>query len=191
MNGYLLLGIALLGVSAYVPFATAARTARLELRADQVATTLLEATLDRPLGIGPSDVPNVLARFHALARRDGVHVADLEVVEPPLAGTLLTLRSNHYAFHLAVSAPEIPSAHRDARDAYEVVAWPLAAIGPAHSAFFLPDDSLRSYSRNLYRGYHGFDDARPLPGRHHRRRSALFDLPKAYRSRDDERWLAY
>lgn len=190
-NYYLVGGLALLAVSMYVPVFTGARTARLEQRADTIATLLLLATLDRPLGIDAEDLPNVLARFYALAARDGAFVSDLEQVDPPLPDTLLTLQSKHYAYHLAVSPPEVPSTRRDATVAYEVIAWPLSAIGPARSVFFVPDDALRAYTRNLSIGFDGLDGDRPLPGRCHRRSGTLFDEQRTYRSRDDERWIAY
>ncbi|MCA8964468.1 MAG: hypothetical protein H6838_17130 [Planctomycetes bacterium] len=190
-NYYLLAGLILLGVSMYVPVFTGERTARLEDRAAKIAALLLEATLERPEGIGADDLENVLGRFYALAVRDEAFLGDLTIVEPPLEGTLLTLRSKHYAFHLAVSPPEVPSTRRDTLPAYEVVAWPLSAIGPAHSVFFVPDDAARAYTRNLSRGYYGLAERRPLPGHCHRRTGALFDDQHTYRSRDDERWITY
>ncbi len=190
-NYYLLAGLLLLCVSMYVPVFTGERTARLEDRAAQIASLLLQATRDLPEGIGADDVAHVLSRFYALASRDDAFLSDLTEVEPCLEGTLLTLRSKHYLFHLAESPPEVPSTQRDSLPAYEVVAWPLSAIGPAHSVFFLPDDALHAYTRNLSRGYHGLDERRPPPGYCHRRSGAIFDSLRTYRSRDDERWIAY
>jgi hypothetical protein len=133
----------------------------------------------------------VLARFHRLALRDQVHINDLEVVDPPLPGTLLTLTNKHYAFHLAVSPPEATEiVGRDTEPAYEVIAWPLSAVGPGHSAFLACDDAPRAYTRNLTAGYVGLQSRRPQPGRSHRRASGV-DTARFYRSFDDERWIVF
>ena len=187
---YTLVGIVMLGVSIWVPFLTAARTARVELRADRIASLLLEASLTVAGPIGDDDVDFVLARFHALALRDGVHTADLERVEPPLADTLLTLENKHYAFHLAVSPPHATAVPGEGTDpAYEVMAWPREKVGPAHTAFFDPDDAPPAFTRNLNRNYHGFGAERPSPGRSHRHPSNVVDTRAFYRSIDDERWI--
>lgn len=190
-NYYLLAGLVVLGLSVYVPVLTAERTARLEERADGIANALLTATLDMPLGIEPADVPTVVARFYAIAARDGLFVADLEPLDPPLEDTLLTLQSKHYVYHLAVSPPEVPSTQRKLLPAYEVVAWPLSLLGPARSVFFVPDDAPRAYTRNLAVGYQGLQGKRPQPGHSHRRSGQMFDRQENYRSRDDERWILY
>lgn len=188
---YTLLGAVLLGISIWVPFGTAERTARVEHRADQITGLLLEAS--RPLvgAIDPAAAPLLMARFHALSLRDGVYVSDLERVEPPLPGTLLTLRNKHYAFHLAASPPEANAlVGRDTEPAYEALAWPLSAVGPGHSAFLYCDDAPRAYTRNLSAGYVGLEGRRPRPGRSHRRSSGV-DNEHFYRSFDDERWIVF
>jgi hypothetical protein len=189
---YTLLGVGLLAGSLWVPFLTAERTARVEQRADQIAALLLDATrlLPGPLDAAATEV--ALARFYQLALRDQVHLTDLERIEPPLPGTLLTLRNKHYAFHLAESPPE-PTATvgRGAVTAYEAMAWPLAAVGPGHSAFLYCDDAPAGYTRNLSAGYVGLEARRPQPGRSHRRTTTGLESRHFYRSFDDERWSVY
>jgi hypothetical protein len=186
---YTAVGVAMLAGSIWVPFLTAERTARVEQRADAIAGLLLAATSDLagPLDAAAAEV--VLARFDCLALRDGVHINDLELMTPTLPDTLLTLRNKHYAFHLAVSPPE-PTAivGRGTEPAYEVAAWPMAAVGPGHSAFLYCDDAPPAYTRNLSAGYVGLGSRRPQPGRSHRRSTAV-GAESFYRSFDDERWI--
>lgn len=193
---YTLLGLALLGASLWVPFGTARRTARLEQRADEIAALLLAATATIPGPLDDADVPHVLACFFALALRDEVHIGDLERVDPPLPGTLLTLQNKHYAFHLAVSPPAAnATVGRGTEPAYEAMAWPLEAIGPGHSAFFHADDAQRAYTRNLGAGnrapLQGLGGERPTPGHSHRRPTTAIDTRWFYRSFDDERWIHF
>lgn len=188
---YTLLGVVLLGVTQWIPYGTAQRTARLEQRADEIAALLLEALRPNLRPLGRDDMPHVLATFAALALRDGVHIGDLETAAPP-PDALLALRNKHYAFHVAVSPPA-PNATvaRGTESAYEVLAWPLEAIGPGHCAFFHPDDAQRAYTRNLNASFRGFGKHRPLPGRSHRRETTALEVTSFYRSYDDERWLVY
>lgn len=181
----------MLAASVWVPFLTAERTARVEGRADRIAGLLLDALRGFPSAIGPDDLPVVMARFHALALRDAVHVTDLEVLPTPLPQTLLLLRNKHYLFYLAESVPDaqaIPS--RDAIPNYEVLAWPLTGLGPGHSAFFHADNAPRAYTRNLTAGYEGTAKP-PTPATSHRRSGTSFEVARTYRNGDDERWIVF
>ncbi|MCA8975933.1 MAG: hypothetical protein KDC98_14520, partial [Planctomycetes bacterium] len=187
---YLGLGLGLLVLSLWVPYLTASRTTRHEARAHSIAQALLEAIPNHGDRLEPVDFEIVLARFFALASRDDVFVNDLEIVTPPLPNTVMTLRNKHYLFHLAESPPdprESPS--RDALPAYEVMAWPRRTIGPAHSVFFVPENAMPSYTRNLAQGYAGAGDDRPAPGCA-QRRQALYEWTTSYYGVDDERWIA-
>lgn len=187
---YTAIGVGLLGVSLWLPWASASRTARVEERADAIADALLQAARGDALSGDAAALDRVLARFHALGEARAVFVADLERQEAP-ADTLLLLTNKHYAFQLAVSLlPQQEHAGRDAVPALEVVAWPLSRVGPGHCAFFHPENAPRAYTRNLAAGYAGTGGRRPLPGRCHRDASSP-DSPSQYRSYDDERWLLY
>ena len=151
---YLALGLLLLVASLWLPFATARRAMRVEARANDVARALMEAVGDTVDALDANDVDTVLARFFGLAARDGIYVEDLERVDPAWPGTLLSLRNKHYLFQLAESPPdpkESPGA--ETVPAYEVMAWPRRALGPANSVFFHPDNAVPAYTRNLAQGY--------------------------------------
>jgi len=188
---YLALGLLLLVASLWLPFATARRAMRVEARANDVARALMEAVGDTVDALDANDVDTVLARFFGLAARDGIYVEDLERVDPAWPGTLLSLRNKHYLFQLAESPPdpkESPGA--ETVPAYEVMAWPRRALGPANSVFFHPDNAVPAYTRNLAQGYAGAEDGRPRPGCA-QRRQALFEWTSSYRGDDDERWIAH
>ena len=189
---YALLGVALIAASLWLPWATAARTARVEMRADRIAALLAEAGRSLPPDAGPADVDHVWARLQALAAADGVFFADVERIEPPLPGTLIAFTNKHYAFHLARSplpGPEPVAVDVDEL-ALEALAWPRDEIGPGHAVYFHPDDAPRAYTRNLTGGVAGLGDKRPEPGSAHRVRT-LFETPWSYRSAADERWILY
>lgn len=189
---YLVLGLGVLSGTVWVPALSAQRTARIEHRAEEIVGHLLEATRQFPGGIQDEDAPVLLARFRALAARDQAFVADLEVVEPPLPQTLLTLRNRHYVFHVAESGADARAVvSPGSRAALEVMAWPLDVGGAAHTVFFAPEDAPRAYTRNLNAGYAGLGSHRPIPARSHRRLGATVDLPHAYRDLRDERWIVY
>lgn len=189
---YIFAGVLFLGASIWVPFLTAERTARIESRADRISGLLLEATTGQPGTIGPDELPNVLARFFALAERDEVLVGDLEVREAPLSGTLLTLENKHYLFYLAASVPDADAVvSRDATPAFEAMAWPITGLGPGHSAFFQSDSAPRAYTRNLTVGYLGTKKNRPYTSNAHRRASSMFEISRSYRDQRDERWIVY
>lgn len=188
-------GLVLLGVSFWIPWASAARTTRIELRADAVAAELQVvlwqvAGIDGAAAFDAAAREVVLARLIRLGGSRGVHVADLEAVETPPAGVLLALRSKHYAFQVTGSPPAA-NERSGARTvpAVEITAWPLESGGPAHCSFFYPGNAARAYSRNLRKRYAGFEH-RPLPGASHRRQDADRD-PTNYSSFDDELWIEY
>jgi len=188
---YGLAGIGLLATSLWVPWATAARTARIERRADDIATLLLEASLPFVDDLDEASTSAVLARFHRLASRDGLIVSDVEVVDP-LPGTLLSLRNKHYVFHFAEAPlPEGRTKERGAVSPREVMAWPIDENGPGHCAFFHPDDGPRAFTRNLTAKYTGLDSRRPLAGSAHPTSQHFSDVTTFYRSADDERWILY
>lgn len=174
-----------------LPVWSAQRTARLEARAGAVADALLEAAAGLPGMVTEADLPWVEARFQAILARDRTFAADLVAVVPTQPGTLLTYRSQHYAFHLAASPlPPTAMASAGSLPNLAVMAWPIHADGPVHSVFFHPTDALRAYTRNLTAGYAGFDRP-PRPGSGHRRSSGLTESTRSYRSEDDERWLVF
>lgn len=190
---YLIVGTALLGATLWVPWFTAERTARVEQRADRIAQLLQEAASAFAGDIGERDADPVHARFLRLALRDGLHVADLERIEPPLPHTTLVLRNKHYLFYLAPSPQQADViCSKDSVPAREVVAWPAGAAGPGHCLFFHPDDAPRAYCRNLAKGYAGLGEGgHPEPGVAHRRPNTLLQVTSFYRSFDDERWILY
>lgn len=184
--------LALVGLSMWLPWWTAMRTARIELRADRLAQLLLQAAVLPMPPTDAGDLEHVFSRFLALARADGMVIGDLERFEPTPADALMVLTNKHYAFQLAVSPPEAKEiAGRDTVPALEVVAWPLRANGPAHSVYFHPENAPAAYTRNL--GNHTIDlgDKRPRPGACHRRQTGLFDSPASYRSVNDDRWIVF
>lgn len=192
---YVVAGLILLAVSFWIPWASASRTTRIELRADEVAgllqTALREVTgIDGGDGFDAATGEIVLARAFRLGLARGAYVSDVEFVDPRPAGVLLALRSRHYAFQVTESPPA-PNDRtgRGAVPALEVTAWPLRNGGPGHCSFFYPDNAARAYSRNLRQSYAGFDH-RPPPGKSHRRQDAD-RTPANYSSFDDELWLEY
>lgn len=187
---YVATGLGLLAATLFAPYLTATRTTRVELRADAIAADLLEAALQAGPVLTADEVPILRARFAALTARDGLFVGDLEFLEQPWEGTIVSARNKHYCFHVAVSPPDPeyePS--RGALPSYEVMAWPRTAIGPAHSAYLHAENSVPAYTRNLAKGYH--EDNRPHPGSGQRRPGGLYEWTKAYRGQDDEFWFAH
>jgi hypothetical protein len=189
---YLLVGIGLIVLSLSVPWMSAARSARVELRADRIAELLLLAAGNMPFP--PLDDPeHVWGRFFAFAAADGAFVAVVERVLPPPTGATLAFTNKHYAFQLAASPPDPTSiVGRDTIPALEVLAWPLTNTGPAHSAYLYAENAPRAYTRNLHGSLVGMSTHRPAPGDGQRRAAAnLFDSGESYRSVTDERWLLY
>ncbi len=187
---YLTIGVTLLAGSLWAPFATARRNSRVEQRADTIAALLLDSMLEWDFELTPEDAHIALAKFWRHAERQRIYTADLEVVEPALPGTLLTLQNKHYLFHLAPSPCARTEAPSDvAIPAYEVMAWPARQIGPAHSVFFHPSNALPAYTRNLKDKYAGLDK-HPRPGCA-QRRQALWEWTTSYYGQDDERWIVH
>lgn len=187
---YVLIGVAMLVASIWVPFLTAQRTARTEQRADAIAAALLAVVDEHVEPIDAAAGPVVFARCLRLALCEGAYVGDLEQVEAP-PDVLLCLQNKHYLFHLAISPPDQAAVvGHGTVPSYEVMAWPRERLGPAHTAFFYPDDALRVYSRNLAANHFGLGRQRPRPGTNHRRTSSQI-ATDAYRSVDDERWIPY
>jgi hypothetical protein len=189
---YVLGGIALIAASLWLPWATAARTARVEMRADRLCELLHRAGRSLAPAATPADVEHVWACFLALAGADGVFLADVERIDAP-DGTLLAFTNKHYAFHLAHSpVDDLPAASPvvPAELPLEALAWPRTAVGPGHAVWFQPDDAPRAYTRNLTNGYVGLGERRPRPGAAHRGKSP-FATARSYRSASDERWILY
>ncbi len=192
---FLLAGLGLLVATIYLTVRTAQRTARTEERGDRLA----ELLLDVGQAIAPIDWQSGWQRQHLLARllttalaRD-VFVQDLEL-DPARSQDEFVCRNKHYTIVLR------PSPHTDSHtttaagtgvgdDALEAMAWPNETSSPGHAVFFYPGDAEAAYSRNLQYAYADRDvEARPLPGRAHRRDDATRRLWD-YRGFDDERWL--
>jgi hypothetical protein len=189
---YLAGGLALIAASLWLPWFTAARTARVEQRADRLAELLLcaaEALLVPPVA---GDVEHVLARFLALAAADGAFLGDLERVEPPFPDSLLVLTNKHYALQLAASPPPATATPgSDTVPALEVLAWPLSALGPGHSVFFHAENAPRAYTRNLSSRIVGLGNTRPQPGSAQPRETGTSRSALAYRSANDDRWVVF
>lgn len=192
MLWYLVAGLVLLAASLWMPWFTAARTARAELRADRLSELLLRAVEGTAATGAEPDPEHVLAVFFALAAADGVFLADVERLAPPAPEIVLALINKHYAFQLAPS-PIDPTATvgRGTTPSFEVTAWPLGVAGPGHSVYFQAEDAPRAYTRNLTCGFHGLGERRPPPGAGQRRDGGAFDTPSSYRSNSDERWMLY
>lgn len=189
---YLLVGTGLIVLSLWMPWLAAARSARVEMRAERIAELLLRAAGGMPFP-PLDDVEHVLGRFYALAGADGAFVTDLERIDPPPRDVLLAFTNKHYAFQLAASPPDpVAIVGRDTVPALEVLAWPLSGAGPGHSAFLHAENAPRAYTRNLAGRLVGLEARRPAPGSGQRRTSGnAFDGGESYRSVSDERWLLF
>jgi hypothetical protein len=192
MPWYLVAGAGLIVFSVWLPWLAAARTTRVERRAERIASLLLIASRELPPADLAADGDLLQGRFWRLCGASGEHVDDLEVVVPPLPGTLLVLRNKHYAFQLAM-APIPPDAvvARDAVPTREVLAWPLAATGPGHCVFFHAEATPRAYTRNLTANYRGLGAYRPPPGAAQAPVVSGSMPAHSYRARGDERWILY
>ncbi len=179
-NTLLLLGCVVLGVTLWVPYATAARVARIERRAEAAARAVCGAATE----LAPFDLATPDLAASLLERTEG---HDLEVdEEASIAGQRLVFGAKHYRIALLPS-PEDEAAP-DEPPAFEVYAWPRSYLDAGRSVFFFPSRGLPAFSRNLQAGYAGLDpvpaagcghplDHKPAPG-------------QWYRGTDDERWLA-
>lgn len=185
-------GVALMAFSMFVPWLTATRTARIENRADETAAVLLDASAGFEPPLDGVDRACVLARFYRLATARGVRVKDIELLPDDRPEALLTVRNKHYVFRLASQPPrpaERPTPESVA--ALEVFAWPLQQLGPAHAAFYYPENAARAFTRNLRSGYFGTDAKAPAPAAGHRRPGTDRRRQAVYVGRDDERWYLY
>lgn len=187
---YVVFGLGMLGLSLLAPYGTANRTTRAEQRADAITRDLLAAALSAGPELTDAEIPILLARFQALAARDDLFVADLEMVEPPWPGTLVSLRNDHYCFHVAVSPPDPEQeVGRGTLPSYEAMAWPRTQLGPAHSAYMHAENTVCAYTRNLAKGY--TEQKPPHPGAGQRRPGGLYEWTKVYRGTDEQFWFAH
>jgi hypothetical protein len=190
---YSLLLMAALALSVWVPIGSANRTARAESRGEQLARIVLEeAVLLMPEDLRDPSFPGMLlGRVVAAALRDGVFVEDLELLDKGRLDAV-TLANKHYCIQLRWSATaddRANSPHDGRVPALESLAWPLDPAGPAHAAFFFPEDAEPAYTRNLSAGYVGVEpDHWPKPAQAHRRHDGGNQIWH-YRGFDDERWL--
>ena len=189
---FLWVGLALLALSLWMPWLSASRTARVELRAAELAEALLEASHGFEPPLDAADLAAIEGRLYALATSRGVYTRDLDRVASAPDGALLCMTNKHYAFQLAES-PHSPdrSPSADATAAVEVTAWPLSSIGPGHCAFFNPENAPRAYTRNLRASYAGLAENRPKPGGPHRRAGLGSRVMSPNPGRDSEHWLIY
>lgn len=183
------LGVCGLVGSTLVPFAVGRRTARIEQQAAEIASRLRCAAQGVPDGLGPDDVPTVLARFYCLLARDGLPTTDLAALPAP-EGLLLLLQNRDYLFHLA-AAPMDPQAIASPGSvaALEVLAWPRDERSRGHTVFFEPSDALPAYTRNLVGRHVGDGPHRPLPGQQQQRGRSGHQGLRGYRSLNNERWI--
>ena len=190
---YTAIGCGLLGLSLAIPWLSASRTTRVELRADGVAHAMLEASRGFTPPLDAGDLQCLLARFYLTAEAQGVRIKEVVQVEPAPEGALLCLKNKYYAFQLSES-PLDPTARAGTGTvgSLEVLAWPLSTIGPGHCVFFYSEGSSRAYSRNLRRSYGGFEAGlRPLPGAANRRPGSGSLNSAQYPGNDSERWIIY
>ena len=189
---YIMIGLLLLAFSLFIPWLSASRTTRVELRASGLAEALLDATHGFAPPLDNAALAAIEGRFFALAKSRGEYTADLERVASPPEGALLCLINKHYAFQLSESPPAVDQRPgKDTIAALEVTAWPRRSIGPGHCAFFYPDNALRAFTRNLRASYAGLGADRPTPGAPHRRPGLGSRRLSPYPGRDSERWLIF
>ncbi|MFY9343285.1 MAG: hypothetical protein WAT39_12385 [Planctomycetota bacterium] len=188
---YGLFGVVLLALTLWTPWATAARTTRVEERAQQLAVACAECLASLAPGNDAAAREHFLARWQALAAARGAFVGDLEPGAEPAQPSVLLFANKHYAFQVAPSPPPVREPGGPGTlPPLEVIAWPLAAVGPGHCVFFVPSNAPRAYSRNLTAGYAGWHRA-PPPGCGHRRAGSANESNLAYRGEDDERWVPF
>lgn len=191
--GNLLVGLAVgaLGLSFWVPYGTADRTARVEERAGEIAALLLEAASDcQPLDLTDDRLYTLLeARTVKAAHAQGIPSSSF--VDPDLPveeldwGSFL-YRGKHYCYQVTVTPED--QLQGDVVAPVEVYAWPATELGPGHTVFFFSETDYPAFSRNLSSGFAGTENApKPGLGRPHpddRRESRDW-----YRGTDDERWI--
>lgn len=189
---YVFAGLILLGFSLWIPWLSASRTTRVELRASGLAEALLDAShgFEAPLDDGA--LACIEGRFLAIASSRGEYTSDLVCVDDAPSGALVCFINKHYAFQLSESPPAVDQKPgKYTTPALEVTAWPRSAIGPGHCAFFYPDNATRAFTRNLRASYAGLEGQRPRPGGPHRRPGLGSRRLSPYPGRDSERWLIF
>jgi hypothetical protein len=193
--------LAALAASLWVPHATARRVARIEGHAAHLARMLLQTARDAmPLDLSSAAAADALVeelRRRCLAAGHPPTTLPSRTAAPraddgaPLPA--LCLQAKHYLLLLAETPPDAAAAAASKVRLLETYAWPRLD-GAGHSAFFFAEeasedsDALRTlalFSRNLDQGYAGLERA-PQPGSARPR-----DVFRAgdYRGLDDQRWL--
>lgn len=200
-NLLLLLGLAALILSFFVPSITAERVARIERRGLAISRNLLLVALQmEPLQLSDQDsVRALITTLRETCANQGlpssnlpVLAEDLEITEPDR----IYLISKHYRFLLGrepqavVSAPVFVLVPE--RRPLEVYAWPRDQFAAASSAFYWPEQGWPAYSRNLVARYRGRDPM-PKPGAA-KPPGGTVAVPgdrRGYRGQgNNERWLA-
>ena len=189
-----LLGLIALGISLYAPHFNARRVARVEQRAQETATVLLEcaAALPQPLRFDAAQQSELREAAHARLRDLGHPAATLPEpapVDDPRPGYRFAGR--HYCFLVTHTPPaeQDQPGSRPALAAIEVLAWPDSHASPGHTAFFCASDAPAAFTRNLVAGYLGFHVA-PSPGAARPNAEFRGQADQSwYRSVNDERWL--
>ena len=192
-NLLVLLSVVGLGVSFWVPYGTAERTARVEGRAGDIAKVILAtASAMQPIDLQDPFTRAVLqARVVKACDAWGLPASNfLQGDQPiePFDWPSLVFRGRHYCFQVTVTP-----ADRSAGAAVppvEVYAWPNNPVGPGHTVFFFPETGEPAFSRNLVANYAAFTRA-PRPGAGRHRPLNRESRPEAYRGYDEERWLRY
>ncbi len=209
-NVLVLVGVAALGLSFWLPHLTAARMFEKEQRAESLARRLCEAARSTP----DLDLASPQAQREILARIGGRRLQPLEP-PGPLRGKALLFGTKHYYLMLTRTPPEtkadntppVTIPHQEpAPEAawrwpwrfaasttqlpFEVYAWPATLIGPGIAVFFHPSDAPPAFCRNLDHTYHGLAKY-PLPGKARKQNEGRQrrGMLKWYRGFDDARWL--
>lgn len=192
-NLLVLLAVGALGLSFWIPYGTANRTARVEERAGEIAALLLEAaSACQPLDLtDPGQYALIEARTLKAAHARGIPSSSFVDTELPIEtlgwGSFL-FRGKHYCFQVTLTPSE--QLRGDTVPPVEVYAWPTTTVGPGHTVFFFSETDQPAFSRNLARGYAGTETA-PRPGFGQPRQDDPRGSPDWYRGTDDERWIRF
>ncbi|MHC4513753.1 MAG: hypothetical protein ACYS5W_08640 [Planctomycetota bacterium] len=209
-NVLVVVGVVALGLSFWLPRATAARMHRVEEQAELYARRLCEEAQAMPR----LDFENPQAQGKLLERIGGDRLK-LEDTPGQLSGKAFLFSSKHYYFmvtrtpqdqHGAETPPAVvpdlePApgigwrwpwrfAETEKPLPFEVYAWPATLIGPGVAVFFHPSDAEPAFCRNLDHTYHGLR-RHPLPGKGRKQFEGRIrrGMLKWYRGFDDARWL--
>lgn len=184
-NVLVLLGIAGLVTTFFVPSWSASRVARVEQRAQETAEVLHEIAASIGTADPTAELPAIADRLRARCSEIGQPDSDLPELEPD-AGPTATFGNRHYLFRI-VRRPPPPGAEPEAAEEQplEVYAWPRTTLPPGKTVFYFPVEGRAAFTRNLSAGYAGLSRA-PPPGAGVPRDEPDED---SYRSRDDERWI--